>query len=239
MKRHSLWAFHHPRAARLLIVLCYLVLNVAGLLIGDLLLAMDVPVSMPFVYGLGAMAATAFLLYPQRKENHRYRNFYLRQKSCDGILITTTLLLVISAANLRHQAATPFHLPGVHAAVPAPAYSNAPAVAVKPAKKASFFKEVKTALVKSFQKARHYYKAISTRDKILLTALLALLAAAAMYGVIAWACSLSCSGSEAVGWIVLIAGTGAVLFLVFWAARAINRAYRRRRERHKEPQSNG
>lgn len=234
MKRHSLWAYQHPRAARLLIVLCYLVLNVTGFLIGDLLLEMNVPVSMPLVYGLAAVAATTFLLYPQRKEKHRYRNFYLRQKSCDGILLTTTLLLVIGAANLRHQAATPFHLPGLHAAVPAPAYSNAPAVAGKPAKNASFFTEVKTAVVKAFQKARNYYKAISTRDKILLTALLGLLAAAAMYGVIAWACSLSCSGSEAVGWIVLIAGTGAVLFLVFWAARAINRAYRRRRERREQ-----
>lgn len=231
MKRHSLWAYHHHRAARLLIILCYLILNVAGFLIGDLLLVMGVHINMPLVYGLAAVAATAFLFYPQRKEMHRYRNFYLRQKIGDGILITTTLLLVISAANLRHQALTPFHHPGVQAAVPATAYKNALTVTDKPTKKASFFKKGKTALIKAFQKVRNYYKAISTRDKILLTALLALLAAAAMYGVIAWACSLSCSGSEAVGWIVLIAGTGAVLFLVFWAGRAINRAYRRRKER--------
>lgn len=231
MKRLSQWAYNHPRAARLLIVLCYVVLNATGLLLGDLLLLLGVHLGTVLLYGAAAVAALALILYPQRKDKHRYRRYYLRQKSCDGLLIATTFLLVLSAANLRQQANTPFHVTQAGAVVPAAVHYPGSLTPGKPAEKGSFFKSIKNRLAHAFQKVRHYYKAISTRDKILLTALLALLAVAAMYGVIAWACSLSCSGSEAVGWIVLIAGTGAVIFLVMWAGRAINRAYRRRRER--------
>jgi phosphate/sulfate permease len=101
----------------------------------------------------------------------------------------------------------------------------------KPRAKAGFFRAVKHKIVHSFQKVRTCYNRLNTTDKILLTALLALLAAAALYGVIAWSCSLSCSGHEAAAWVVAIAGTGVVIFLVLWAGRAINRAYRRRQDR--------
>lgn len=231
MKRLSLWAYHHPRAARLLIVLCYAVLNVTGFLIGDLLLLLGVHLGTALLYSGAAVAIMALTLYPQRKDKHRYRHYYLRQKTCDSLLIGTTFLLVLNTANLPQGIATPFTITPVQAVVPATVH---PAGALSPdrrADKTSFFTVVKSKVVHAFQKARDAYKRISTRDKIILTALLALLAVAAMYGVIAWACSLSCSGSEAVGWIVLIAGTGAVIFLVLWAGRAINRTYRRRRER--------
>lgn len=231
MKRLSLWAYHHPWAARLLIVLCYGVLNVTGFLIGDLLLLLGVHLGTALLYGGTAVAAITLMLYPQRRDKHRYRHYYLRQKTCDGLLIATTFLLIVSTANLRPGVATPFASTPVQAVVPATVY---PAGSIPPAKrvtKASFLSVVRNKALHIFQKARDSYKRISTRDKIILTALLALLAAAAMYGVIAWACSLSCSGSEAVGWIVLIAGTGAVIFLVLWAGRTINRAYRRRKER--------
>lgn len=239
MKRLSLWAYHHKGAARLLIVFCYIVLNAVGFFIGDLLLLLGVHVSSLLVYLVTAAAIAAFVLYPLRIEKHRHRHYYVRQKACDALLITTTLLLVISAANLRHTDNNPFSLSVAGAVVPVAVYSSHVAANEKPAKKVSLFKEVKTSLARTFQKVRHYYKRLNTTDKIVLTALLALVALAALYGVIAWSCSLSCSGSEATGWIVLVAGTGIIVFLVLWAGRTINRAYRRRKERRKEQQMNG
>jgi hypothetical protein len=239
MKHLSLWAYHHKGAARLLIVFCYIVLNAAGFLIGDLLLLLGVQVSSLLVYLITTAAMAAFVLYPRRTEKHRHRHSYVRQKTCDALLITTTLLLVISAANLRHRDNNPFRLSVAGAVVPVAVHSSHVAAHDKPAKKVSLFKEVKTSLAHAFQKVRHYYKRLNTTDKIVLTALLALVALAALYGVVAWSCSLSCSGSEATGWIVLVAGTGIIVFLVLWAGRTINRTYRRRKERRKEQQMNG
>jgi hypothetical protein len=230
MKRLSLWAYHHKWSARLLIVVCYLVLNTAGFLIGDLLGLMGVHVSSGLVYLFSAAALSGCIFYPSSREKQRCRNYYLRQKTCDALLITTTLLLIISAANLRQEAHTPFHLSTAGAVVPVSPHPSGVAGNVKPAKKSSFLKDVKTALTQAFHKVRSYYKRLNTTDKIVLTAVLALLAAAALYGVVAWACSLSCSGPEAVGWIVLVGGTGVIVFLVLWAGRTINRVYRRRKE---------
>lgn len=239
MKRLSLWAYHHKGAARLLIVLCYVVLNATGFLVGDLLLLLDVHVSPLLVYLVTAAAIAAFIGYPQRKEKHRYANFYGRQKVCDGLLITSTFLFLLCAANGRQADNSPFSLSPVRAVVPVALPSAHVVTNENPEKKTSLFSEVKTRLTQGIQKVRNYYKRLNTTDKIILTALLALVALAALYGVIAWSCSLSCSGSEATGWIVLVAGTGVILFLVMWTARAINRAYRRRKDRKKEQQLNG
>lgn len=230
MKHLSLWAHHHKWSARLLIVVCYFVLHAAGLMIGDLLLILHVHVSALSVYLFVAAAMAAFILYPSRKEKHRYHNYYVRQKTCDGILIATTFLLVISAANLRHGNNTPFSFSSARAVAPVSVSPARILTKEPPEKKSSFFQKLTTRFTHTFQKVRHWYQRLDTRDKIILTTLLALAAGLAMYGVISWACSLSCSGSEATGWIVLVAGTGVVLFLVLLAGRTINRLYRRRKE---------
>jgi hypothetical protein len=235
MKRLSLWARHHKWSARLLIVACYVVLNTAGFLIGDLLLLMGITVSSYLIYRAVLAALAAFALYPHRKEKHRYPDYYLRQKACDAVLITTTFLLVIGAVNGRHSTTTPFQLIQAGAIVPSTANSSRTLGTEKPVKKTTIFKKIGTTLTHAFQKVRNYYKRLDTSHKILLTTLVALLAIAALYGVVAWACSLSCSGPEAVGWIVLVGGTGVVLFLMLWAARAINRAYRRHKDRNVQP----
>jgi hypothetical protein len=232
MKRLSFWANQHKWSARLLIVIGYLVLNAAGFLIGDLLELLGVHVSSWFIYLLCAAALCGFMAYPYPGEKHRYRCYYGKQKACDGILLTTTFLLVISAANLRHAANTPFSPSAAGAVMPASLHPSGIATKEKPSKKGSFLKKAKTKATQAFQAVRHWYKRLDTRDKIILTTLLALAAALALYGVIAWACSLSCSGPEAAGWIVLVGGTGVVVFLVLLAGRTINRVYRRRKERH-------
>lgn len=227
MKRLSLWAYHHAWAARLLIVLCYVVINLAGFLIGDLLLVMGVQLSSLLVYLLTVVVLLAFALYPSRREKHRYRNFYAWQKTCDGILITATFLLIASAANLRHSPNTPFRVSTAQALVPV-VVQPAPGTAVgKPAEKRSFLQRVKAKLVHAYHKVRNYYQSLSNTERILLLMLVGFLAGVALFGVLAWSCNLSCAGQEAAAAVVTILGIGAVAFLVVVAARAINRSHSR------------
>lgn len=235
MKRLSLWAYHHKWTARILIALCYILLNISGLLAGDLLLTMEVQVSALLVYLFATVLLTALALYPSRKEKHHYRNFYGRQKTCDGILITTTFLLITSAANLRHAANTPFQFTSAQAIVPVTAHQLKAPTTEKPGKKLSIYKQIKKTLANTFQKVRNYYKSLSNAERILLLVLLIFAAGLAFMGIMAWACNLSCAGSEGAALAVAIGGVGLLAFLVVVGVRAINRTRRSQRERSTQP----
>ena len=230
MKQLSLWGFRHKWTSRFLIVLSYLVLNGLGLVLGDLLFSYDVQVSGFIVYGLVAAYLAVFLLYPFRKHRKQYSNYYRFQKTCDGVLIATSFLLVISAANLRHVPNSPFHFPSAKAIVPANVQPSAPPSVTKTGKVKSIIKSVKSNLSSTLQKLRAYYKSRSTGTQIVLIFLAVVLAAAALYLVLGLSCSIACAGSDGAAILVAVLGTGLVIFAFVRALRGIRRMRQRERE---------
>lgn len=231
MKRLSLWAYHHKWTARLLIALCYIILNLVGFVVGDLLLSMEVQFSAWLVYLFTAVFLAAFILYPSRREKHQYRNFYTWQKTCDGLLITTTFLLVIGAANLRQAAHSPFRLSTVQALVPSSVQPPKTATIEKKEHKRSFVQKVKSKLSKAVQAVRSYWKSRTTAEKVLLIFLAVVLAAAALLGVLGLACNLSCAGNEGAALLVGVLGGALIIFLFARAIRGINRTYHKERDK--------
>lgn len=227
MKSISLWGQRHKWSARVLIVLFYLVLNVLALFIGDGLLGYGIELNALWVYLFTAAYLGAFVLYPFRRERKRYRNFYRWQKTCDAVLVTSSFLILISAANLRHSANTPFQFTAARAVTPAPVYPPKSVTAEKKVKKQSFIKSIKSKLTHTLQKFRSYFKSRSLAGQIFLVALAVVLASFALYGVLGLACSLSCAGSDAAAAVVAILGTAAVVFLFVRALRGIRRMPRK------------
>ena len=227
MKQISLWGQRHKWTARTIIVLCYIVLNLLALLIGDGLLANGIEVNALWVYLFTGAYLSAFVLYPFRRERKRYRSFYRWQKTCDAVLVTTSFLILIGAANLRHSANTPFQFTAARAVTPAPVHPPKPVTAEKKVKKQSFIKSIKSKLTHSLQKFRAYFKSRSLAGQIFLTVLAVLLAGLALYGVLGLACSLSCAGSDAAAAVVALLGTAAVVFLFVRALRGIRRMPRK------------
>ena len=223
MKRISLWGYQHKWAARFLIVLCYIVLNTIGFILGDLLLYSGVEVSAFLVYLFTAVYLTGFVLYPLRKNKPAYKNFYRRQKTCDALLVTASFLLIISAANLRHTANTPFQPISVGAVVPVTQLPGKTIGIQKPNKKHSLIHTVKKKAARLFQKVRNFYNSRSTAEKAVLIFLAVVLALVALYGVLALSCSLSCAGSDAAALVVGILGATLIVFLFARALRGIKR----------------
>jgi hypothetical protein len=227
MKSISLWGYHHKWAARAIIVLCYIVLNILALFLGDGLLAHGIEVNALWVYLFTGAYLSAFLLYPFRRERKRYRNFYRWQKTCDAVLVTTSFLILISAANLRHSSNTPFQFPAARAVAPASIHPPKSVKVEKKEKNQSYIKSIKKKLSNTLQKFRAYFKSRSLAGQIFLTVLAVMLAGLALYGILGLACSLSCAGSDAAAAVVGILGTAAVVFLFVRALRGIRRLPRK------------
>ena len=125
MKKISLWASKHPWQSRFLIVLIYLALNFIGLVAGDVLFSSHLIIPADLIYVTSIIFLLAILLYPQKKNKHRYPNFYKRQKLTDFILASASFLLIISFGNHYNTTQpltnSPFHSLYAIASSPVPA----------------------------------------------------------------------------------------------------------------------
>ncbi|MEO7769098.1 MAG: hypothetical protein ABIS01_16825, partial [Ferruginibacter sp.] len=101
MKTLSLWAKHHVKTARALIVCIRLFLAVLAYYTGRALYTMDFILPQGSIY----MAALLVLLivvavYPERKSTTWSKKyFYARQKICDFILPLASCLVIITTIN--------------------------------------------------------------------------------------------------------------------------------------------
>lgn len=233
MRHISLWAFHHKWAARISLVLIYILLNIAALFFAEALQAENIRIPAYISYLLCLPFCIAFILYPSRKEKPRYKNFYVFRKTMDGILITISFLLVTCTMNDFLAKPNSLHYPSLSAA----------AAIVKPKKSfpkitlqgkqitfmVKHWKQVK----KNYQLLRKAYKDSSKGGKVWLIALASLVAAALLIGVMSLSCNLSCSGNEGAAAIVLILGVGLIVFLLIKVIQRISRG-----PKQKEPVEN-
>jgi hypothetical protein len=240
MKKISYWGKNHPWLSRIIITISLIVLSLIALNLGHVI--KDSGYIIPswfYILTLSTYFITV-LLYPyfDRKRNFTAAAFYLRRKSCDGLLTLSTFALVLYLGNHPGQL---FNYTGnLKAAIPSESILPVTKDPGKYKSIQSFYSSVRDAsgkllnwkerrvLLKAQLKAiRHSDTSKGTR--IMLTILSILAAGALLYGVLALSCALSCDGSVAGALIVGIGGTALVIFLLVLALRGINGHHRKRK----------
>ncbi len=222
MKKISLWASQHIFLSRFFIITSHLLLTLLAFIIADILPALHISYKGKYFYSIVIIIAA--LLYPDKKERQRYKNFYQRQKILDFVLVFFGFLLMISLfTGFQQKSASGNITTLVFANVTVrPAAENTNIKKQKAAKQISK-KSFRKALKNQIAKFRKEYKETSKAGKILLIILLVFVASGLAAGVAAWSCSLSCSGSEALSIVVLIFGMGGIIFGSIKAIQAILR----------------
>lgn len=224
MKKISIWASHHRWASRLLIVGLYMLLNVVGFVAGDIIFSNGIIISGWIIYGIALVFLAAVILYPSRKEKTSYNNFYRYQKLTDLCLITTTFLLVVSYGNHNNTTQpvnnSPFYttLSFASTSFPATDKSENPAV-----KKKKDRKTLRQKLRANIHLLRQEYRSASSGEKAALIVVSVLVALLLFFLVASLSCNLSCSGSGGAATVVLIFGTGLIIFLLVRVIKRINR----------------
>lgn len=245
MKKISTWAKNNKWFARILVVVCHILLNITGIITGILMSDLDINIpanALPFFI---LVFLTGIIFYPLKSEKRNQTNrhlFYTRRKRWDFMLAASTFLIVLHIGN--HYDDPLKNYPGIYAAISS-ASSLPGDSTIKSYKKLADFnaslkdnngkplkwKERKK-LMKEQLKGIRKAGDLSKGEKVALSILTVLLALGLMYVVAGLACGLACNGADAAAWVVLIGGTAVVILLSIIAFRAIysNRKARRKLE---------
>ena len=245
MKKISTWAKNNKWPARILVIICHILLNAIGIITGILMSDLDITIPVAALPFLIIVVLSSFIFYPRKSEkrNHIDRNvFYSQRKKWDFILAASTFLITLFIGN--HFDNPLKNYSGIYAAV-STATSLPRDSTIKSYKKIPDFnaslkdnagkllkwKERKKILKEQLKGIRKSGD-LSKGEKAALTIVSILLALGLLYVVAALACGLACNGADAAAWIVLIGGTAVVALLLVIAMKAIysNRKARRKLE---------
>lgn len=234
MKSISYWARAHKLAARIIIIVSFLMLNIIGIITGFLLHQFGVVLTVGVLYCFFIFYFVAFISYPSKNDKQSIKNkadFYVWQKTCDIILIATTYGMIICLAN------NPVNLLHLYSS------TNASITIEKVTQKDSLrngyksikdfsasmkdkdgkqlkWKERKQLLKKQIKEIKNSND-LTKSEKVLITFLSILVALGLIYLIASLACNISCSGNEALAVLVLLLGIAAIVILFVWAMRSI------------------
>ena len=246
MKKLSLWAREHKQAARFIIVISFIVLNILGVVTGKLFTALgiSIPASVMLLFAVAYCAG--FIFYPSKSLKGKKLNasaFYVRQKSCDFILAGSTFCMIVYLGN--HPDRLFQYIPNLNAATAV--NSSLPSdSAVKTYKSIAEFsasmkdengnhlkwKERKKLLKEQVRAIKS--SGLPSEGKaglIILSVIAALFLLALVLGL---ACNLSCSGSDAAAVVVGLGGTALIIFLLVVVIRSIKGKKKKIKEPEKE-----
>ncbi|MEO5582200.1 MAG: hypothetical protein ABIR66_05885 [Saprospiraceae bacterium] len=230
MKSISRWAAKHTLQSRIIIVLGHVLLVLLAISFGLETSMIDIKISSWMTKGLGNLFFISYILYPWFKTDHGFFKYsYRRQKAHDFILVLSYFLSIVCGLN-QLIAAVPseseymvearfivyHHNPGKDA-------SKGTALDYKTKIKA-FKKQLRVELLR----LKRTLKAKNDKGgvviiKILLVLLSVVLALGLMYVIAALSCSVACSGSEGIAWVIIIVGWSAAIWLLIVALKAILR----------------
>jgi hypothetical protein len=210
MRKLSYWSRDHKKSARILIVFSYLILNVTGLFLGDLLHSITGTFNPALILIPIILTIVGYISYPQKKNKAAYNNFYITQKLNDCFLIIATFLFIVFTGNKLNEnrgwnqsaSASSIHYPSSKISLKNKTVNTKPQSGTSVSK--NFIERLQT-LRRALKKGTGTEKALAIFFVILVSGLALSMVAAA-------SCSLSCSGSEALGTIVLILGIPAIIF---------------------------
>lgn len=233
MKKISLWAKHHKKPARLLIVSSFILLTLLGILTGSLLNEIGVsflPLFLVVVIGiyLAALAIYPSMMLKSKKINRAV--LYARQKCCDFALGASTFCMIVFFANQ----------PGQLFNSVTPAWAANPVQPLLP--KDSTLKTYKTIAAFSASLKDDNGKSLKWKErkkllkvqvkairnsemskggKTALIILSVLVAIGLLALVAALACNLSCSGSEGAAVMVMLGGGALIIYLLVITIKSI------------------
>ena len=234
IKKLSLWAKNHKWTTRLLIIAAFILLDITGIIIG--LLMNDLNIMLPPVtfYIFVILFFVAMGLYPDKATKgtlYSKHRFYIRQKTCDLVLAGSAFLMIVCISNdnmifkenyIPVNAATQNSFAFIRDSTLKPYKSIAVFSASMKDKEGKLLKwKERKKLLKEQSKGIKKANDISKGGKAALMVLCGLVASGLLTLVLAWSCSLSCSGSDGAAILVGVGGTVAVIFLVILAGRLI------------------
>ncbi len=213
MKQVSYWASRHIAAARLIIILLYIPLNILGYITGSLLWDLKIELAPSFINTVTILVIFLFICY-------RKRASFVQKKLLQFTMGVCSFCIICFYGN---QARTPdLYLP----------FSNTTqAVSIIEKEHSSVVKEkiktkketrqLKKEVRKKFRKAVTDEEEMKPWVKILLIVLAVVVAVLLLYGLALLACTLSCNGAEAAAWLVGILGLAGILGGLFFVIRGI------------------
>lgn len=217
MKQISYWAHSHKTAARIILILLYIPLNIVGLLTGYLLEETGMHLTANFMYTLVIIVLAVYIFYPQKAT-------YYKRKFFEGVVITSTFLMICFYGNLLNKPTPVFPFSNSTQAVSYTVNHSVIQSVNKDPGKTLTIKELRKELKKAFSQK----KEIKKGWKITLIILSILVAAGLILLLVALSCSIACNGSEALAIIVFLIGTAAVIFGVLKLIQYISGNKRRR-----------
>lgn len=227
----SFWAKNHKWAARIIIIVSFILLGVSGTAAGLLLRSLEISVSFPVLLGFIVLYASGFLLYPVKRKSSGFYAFYRRQKIGDLLMVFSTFMMIAGIANQPGHLT--FHLPSFSPA--SAAESTLPkdsaykqyksgkefAAAVRDENGNLLTWKERKKMLKEQVRAIKRDPDTSPAAKVALIFLCVLLALGLAYLVAALACSLSCSGMVGGAIVVAVLGAGLIIWLTVSLIRSI------------------
>lgn len=223
MKSVSYWASQHLWTARLLLVAGHFILALLAVFVGKSLAHLNLSLPFYLIYLLILPFASAWLMHPGGHSS----NTYLRRKWCEGTAGAIGFLMVVCLAGQRLPAR----------GGPAPAWSNTAleySIKSKEAKQPAFDKKpllqkknLRQQYREKVRTLKQMYRQGPLFTKIALTLLALVVAFGLLFVLTILSCYISCDIALALGIIVAIVGTGAVVFFFIRTIRSIQRKYRR------------
>lgn len=240
MRKISYWARNHIWATRFIIVGIYVLLNITGIVLGDLLFSLDVTMEPVFLYCTCFIFLAGMFLYPSKNEKSKYRNFYRSQKTADLVLIVCTFFMIMYGGN-HLNTIKPGGASNLYAAsfISSPNNSS-PTVTnniipdgkdatVEPIKKPLSKKEIKKKLKNKLHELRKLYKEATEGEKALLIALAVLIALGLFLLILSLSCSIACSSSGGLAIAVAVIGSALIVFLLVRVIQRITKGPRKSR----------
>lgn len=234
MKKISFWAKGHKQAARMIIIVAFIILNVAGIITGTLLKELGLIIPAAGLMLILCIYFLSIIFYPSRhqKSTMSAGRFYQWQKTCDFTLALAGFLIIVYVSNgdfrglqnipVQKAAATSTSsLPGDSSQNTYKSISAFSASLKNDEGKKLKLKERKK-LLNEQVRAIKASNDISKGGKVLLIILSVIVALGLLALVASLACSLSCGGSSAGAVVVAIGGTALVAYLLVITIRAIN-----------------
>jgi hypothetical protein len=211
MKQLSYWAKANPHRARFLIVLIYILLNIAGLITGVLLWASGIELKDSFILLLAVSVVSLYIIYPEKA-------VYYKRKVFHGLMAVCTFLIITFFGNqLQNPNPQLFFVKTTQAVTPV-SYSDQ--------NKSNEPTNIKKEKRLQKKEARKLLKKLAVQNdrskgtKIFLIILTVIIALALLFLLAAISCNIACAGVEAVAVLLALAGTFGI---VFGAIRIIQR----------------
>lgn len=242
MKQVSLWARNHQWKARITMIIAWIILTALAIFIGTTLTGLNITLSSTTLLIIVATFFATVFYYPSRSQKtfHGSNTFYIRQKICDFLLAVCSFYMILYSANKPNtifQESDNIYAASIEPSLAkdssAKTYRSIKefSISIKDADGKMLKWKERKKLLKQQVKAIKRSSDLSNGEQALLIVVSILVALGLFLLVASLACSLSCNGSGAAAVLVMLAGTGLIVFLLVLAIRGIQGKKKKRKEK--------